>query len=118
MDSKTFKEITGLDNYLGFKSILKNSQVFGYDFACSDDTIVFNQVFVSSLSYIWPFTMNQVAVVLSSHGKWKYFDVNAQTQSLAFAGSSGYSVSNLIVGQGFTTLNPSEYCMIAIFDLY
>ena len=118
MDTKTFQEITGLSNYVGFKSLLKNSLMYGVNYSCSDDTIVFNQVFNESLNINFTWNPNQVAVVLSAHGKIGYVDVNGVSQSLQFSGTQTDSASNLIVGMGFTVLQPSAYCMIAIFDLY
>jgi len=129
MDACTYESITGLKNYYGFKSLLKNG-VLTQRYSCDDDTIVFNRI----ESYTWlsgGFTLNsnQVGVVLNCS--------NGYVQIL-----SGVVVAELVeahdVDNQIIEINPDSYVkgivltntfrssigttrhnlVLAIFDLY
>jgi len=65
MDACTYESITGLKNYYGFKSLLKNGLITGR-YSCDDDTIVFNRI--ESFTFFsggFVLNANQVGVVLN-----------------------------------------------------
>ncbi len=76
MDACQFKLITGLSNYEGFKSLLKNGNNTKR-YTNEDDTIIFNKIETTSLTAgIISLKINQVAVILDISSE---FDVLLNT---------------------------------------
>jgi hypothetical protein len=130
MDAKTYKEITGLCNYEGFKSMLKTSRLFS-SYGCSNETITLNCVKnISNTTLL--LNANQVAVLLNlaCNGYvseetgigavtmvWKYDGIIATDIS---DNLRSYLGDQAVVGSLLAkTINPTTGTMqIAIFDLY
>ena len=123
MDAKTFESITGMKNYEGFKSLLKNSMfanggITGVDFySCSDETIVFNSIIQTDTINAYPWLLlNQIGVLLSANGPVSYKNLWDSKIDVWFR-ESGTCI-NLIVGYEFACSNPQHDCTIALFDLF
>lgn len=127
MDACTYESITGLKNYYGFKSLLKNGSFTGR-FGCNDQTIVFNSVKNYSQGVV-NLASNQIAVFLNTSSN--YFlplatqnvydmiyakDVNNNT--MKFGPDQNVigmvATQQIIVGTGSAISN----IIVAIFDLY
>jgi hypothetical protein len=128
MDACTYESITGLKNYYGFKSLLKNG-AFTSRFSCDDDTIVFNRIESFTFGAGFNLNNNQVGVVL-----------NLGTQFIILSGSSyiydnirSFDVDNQLIylnvvsdNKGVVVRNQllpdlsasSHFIVLAIFDLY
>ena len=65
MDALIYELITGLTNYEGFKSVLKNS-VVGQRGNVEDENILLNSVRVLNGSGSYALNANQVAVILNA----------------------------------------------------
>jgi hypothetical protein len=130
MDACTYESITGLKNYYGFKSLLKNG-LWTQRYGCDDDTIVFNRI----ESYTWiggGFTLNpnQVGVVLNlscpyyqvSGSNWVAEGITARDVDNNFIYMFGdQKVLGSVIVNTFTNIySPFEYhtLVLAIFDLY
>jgi hypothetical protein len=130
MDACTYESITGLKNYYGFKSLLKNGQ-WTQRYGCDDDTIVFNRI----ESYTWvsgsfALNANQVGVVLNltctyhqvSGSNWSVEGIESRdvdNQLIFLFGNQdvrGIVVTNLIT-RAYTATEPHNI-VLAIFDLY
>jgi hypothetical protein len=127
MDACTYESITGLKNYYGFKSLLKNGG-WTQRYSCDDDTIVFNYI-KSYPQGVINLAANQVAVVLNASSN--YYAISA-TQWAPDAIYSKDVANNtvkfipdqnvigmcltqqIIVGTGSALSN----LVIAVFDLY
>lgn len=118
MNAEQYKSITGLCNYEGFKSNLKNSRLFG-NFNCLDETIVFNQVRTIS-NEVYPLSSEQVGVVLNLSAPYA---AGVPTPVIATDSNnvlldilSNSNVIGMLVGKDITCSFQS--ITIAIFDLY
>ena len=130
MDASTYESITGLKNYYGFKSLLKNG-TWTQRYSCDDDTIVFNRIesytFNSGGFILYP---NQVGVVLNlsctyyqvSGSNWQIEPVrskdvdNSDIYLFGDQSVNGSVVTNIITfGYSFST---DHNIVLAIFDLY
>ena len=141
MDACTYKEITGLDNYYGFKSLLANSSRIGTLYTINDDTIVFNRVvqFSSDESTEYVLNNNQVGVLLNLVGQQRLEEFGGNYPIIATSGIKGINVNfediwvmpnDLCLGQVFIEsifyYGPgSDFgfvyysnVVLAIFDLY
>ena len=129
MDACTYESITGLKNYQGFKSLLKNG-IETQRYGCDDNTIIFNRVETYNLA-LFPITLpiNQVAVVLNLSSSYKALSSTSFIQSaITFYDVNGYQntaqpdqqVIGLVARQTIGTYIPSTQisCVVAIFDLY
>jgi hypothetical protein len=133
MDACTYESITGLKNYYGFKSLLKNG-LATQRYGCDDETIVFNRVVsVSSQLYTYfnPFNLatNQVAVLLNSSSQFISF-YQPFPELMMFGDVDGFVIStqpdSLLLGQVITgSIIPASSGVglnitvtIAIFDLF
>jgi hypothetical protein len=129
MDACTYESITGLKNYYGFKSLLKNGG-WTQRYSCDDDTIVFNRI-ESFTFFAGGFSLapNQVGVVLNisnqaitiAPGVWLKdaifaFDVDNSSMIL----QDDANVIGTIITNSFSNALGNERHMIvlAIFDLY
>jgi hypothetical protein len=128
MDACTYESITGLKNYYGFKSLLKNGG-WTQRYGCDDDTIVFNRILkATGNNEVVNLKPNQVGVILNFTSN--YFLVLTQY----LADTMTYSDVNneiataipdqLLKGEVFVNsvrLGPNgslTSATIAIFDLY
>jgi hypothetical protein len=129
MDACTYESITGLKNYYGFKSLLKNG-TWTQRYSCDDDTIVFNRI--ESFTFgIGGFSLrsNQVGVVLNASSCMFQVapniyvtdqiltqDVDSQQVFLSNESTCyGYVLTQTFSGQNFNT---PHNLVLAIFDLY
>lgn len=127
MDACTYKSITGLSNYEGFKSALRNSPNIGGRYNIEDENILFNKienlqaaVILSNPPFIYELKENQVAVVLNVANNdvvymfWQCFDIN--NSELNISGIQSYGV---IIYGTITPISSDKYGLqIAIFDLF
>ena len=128
MDACTYESITGLKNYYGFKSLLKNGD-WTQRYSCDDDTIVFNRI----ESYTWSaggFTLNanQVGVILNVTNLYTFVgtfflpelitakDVDNQTIYI----NPLSEVKGIVITNSFTNtyFADQKNIVLAIFDLY
>ena len=131
MNAEQYKSITGLDNYEGFKSNLKNGMVTRR-FGCDDNTIVFNSVrTISQSAYTINLLSNQVAVFLNGNttpmsmggtsfdNVYGYRDINGTFSygTLKSTILKGTLAVNQIVLDAYYTGIPMTITY-AIFDLY
>jgi hypothetical protein len=128
MDALTYQSITGLTNYEGFKSQLKNSR-FGELFNIEDENIIFNRVYVLSKDETtYSLNSNQVAVILNVPyavfqglpvigDYWESEDVNYAPIHYIGEGAFGLIVSGLVQLNGAGT-GQFYTCQFAIFDLF
>lgn len=135
MDAKEYKDITGLDNYFGFKSLLKNS-VLGTNFRITDDTIIFNKIVQKTMLYWIPSDIillqsNQVGVILNAStgtdfwygnypfkGYFNTYDVNSAQMKVT---SDDNFIGTTVQGEvWFDSIqgNIPGTMTLAIFDLY
>lgn len=129
MDACTYESITGLKNYYGFKSLLKNGG-WTQRYGCDDDTIVFNRI--ESFTFTtggFVLNPNQVGVVLNisnqlvtvapsiyvQEGIFSYDVDNQQMVLLPDALVKGVVCTNSI---GSTIAFDRHMIVLAIFDLY
>jgi hypothetical protein len=130
MDACTYESITGLKNYYGFKSLLKNGTFTGR-YSCDDDTIVFNRI--ESFTFTnatFVLNANQVGVVLNLNcQEWNSIgnvfhpegintvDVDGQTQ---FVFGTETPVGVVLIDR-FTKVHSNatlKTLVLAIFDLF
>lgn len=127
MDSKTYKEITGLENYIGFKSQLKTGEYTG-KFRCDDDTIIFNRIvtFNQFVNTFYDLADNQVAVLLNAtciqnsfaNSQFASYDVNRKPFNTEFINLiNGILMIDLIILDSSYSGFP-QTLTVAIFDLY
>lgn len=127
MDACTYESITGLKNYYGFKSILKNG-LSTQRYSCDDDTIVFNRIVSTTANYT--IASNQVGVILnytSSYGSTAPGIFNQEVCLVLNVNGSAIAIipNQLIFGQVFTGgvsvstfFGVNAQLTFAIFDLY
>lgn len=129
MDACTYESITGLKNYYGFKSLLKNSGATER-YSCDDDTIVFNRIVTLSFAF-GPINLNsnQVAVILNLNNQYvgvstsvvyeliRSLDLNNNN---IFLGPTGSVCGTVVRGYFDWSYSPSQQktITVAIFDLY
>lgn len=131
MDAQFYQSITGLTNYDGFKSQLKNSAV-GTRYNIEDENIIFNAVRViatSGAAFI-NLKINQVAVILNApfaarsvnnvvaanfDDIWYSVDVDGNSINFMGEGSQGLIVQTTV---GTTSAALLYTCQLAIFDLF
>lgn len=129
MDACTYESITGLKNYYGFKSLLKNG-AWTQRYSCDDDTIVFNRIKTYTFSLTaFNLASNQIAVIINSASNvvlalpGQYIDEcflckDVENQNLYFRPNQN------IIGQVFTQFvsaglsTSTKSVTFAIFDLY
>lgn len=130
MDACTYESITGLKNYYGFKSLLKNG-AWTQRYSCDDDTIVFNRIenftFQGGGFSLLP---NQVGIVLNMTTGI----IDVLVSQYVYEGITARDVDNqiiilfgnqAIVGMVLTNTfsfylsnTPYKSITLAIFDLY
>lgn len=130
MDACTYESITGLKNYYGFKSLLKNGAITGR-YACDDDTIVFNRIeSYTFTSATFLLNSNQVGVVLNLNSQeWSSstnsyhpegintFDVDGQMQ-FVFGNETPIGVVLIDRFEKVHSNTVLKTLVLAIFDLY
>jgi hypothetical protein len=128
MDACTYESITGLKNYYGFKSLLKNGQ-WTQRYGCDDDTIVFNRI--ESFTFNgggFTLNANQVGVVLNCTNLYcqpalnffipeliEALDVDNQR---IYIDSNASIVGIAIIGSFQLAYGGQKNLVLAIFDLY
>lgn len=130
MDACTYESITGLKNYYGFKSLLKNG-AYTQRYSCDDDTIVFNRIESFTFSSGgFSLRANQVGVVLNlsvtyhevSGSNWVVESIQSKdvdNQTFFMFGNQtviGSVCTQLLAGTYSSTT--THYIVLAIFDLY
>ena len=130
MDACTYESITGLKNYYGFKSLLKNGTLT-QRFSCDDDTIVFNRIQSFTFrSTTITLNANQVGVLLNltctyhqvTGSNWIYDGVlttDVNNNSIYLFGNQmvkGTVITN--EAQTIYTTITEHNLVLAIFDLY
>ena len=131
MDAQFYQSITGLTNYEGFKSLLKNS-TFGNRGNVEDENLIFVGVqTICTSNPTYSLKVNQVAVILNVpfaafyvnnalatllEDSWGADDVNANLIQFIGEAAKGICVTGTIFN---TTQTPFQYtCQFAIFELY
>ena len=130
MDACTYESITGLKNYYGFKSLLKNG-AWTQRYSCDDDTIVFNRI----ESYTWSnggFSLNpnQVGVILNMSNEmyqatptqWVPESIVARDIDNQIFLLNGYlNVKGIVITNTFNSFGSNfvyHNIVLAVFDLY
>jgi hypothetical protein len=128
MDACTYESITGLRNYYGFKSLLKNGG-WTQRYSCDDDTIVFNRI----ESFTWngggfSLNANQVGVVLNCTNIYTTVGVSVQVENVQAKDVDNQTIyinptseiKGIVITNTFTNTYGADpkNLVLAIFDLY